>query len=152
MKNNYCVYIHLNKINNKAYIGLTGQNPEKRWINGTHYKTCTHFNRAARKMGYDEGYEAAKAYYNKPNWWYWTNTTTPAVINTPYITCTSDSNNSNLTSTTTIATTINNSDDFVKSYTFECKIDPKKSQEAINKIIGNNNVKIREFKFNGTER
>ena len=105
---------------------------------------------AARKMGYDEGYEAAKAYYNKPNWWYWTNTT--PVINTPYITCTSDSDNSNLTSTTTTAATINNSDDFVKSYTFECKIDPKESQEAIRKIIGNNNVKIREFKFDGTER
>lgn len=103
---------------------------------------------AARKMGYDEGYEAAKAYYNKPNWWYYTNMT--PVINSPYITC--DSTNSNLTSTTTTATTINNSDDFIKSYTFECKVDPKESQEAINKIIGNNNVKIREFKFNGTER
>lgn len=104
---------------------------------------------AARKMGYDEGYEAAKAYYNKPNWWYYTNMT--PVINSPYITC--DSTNSNLTSTTTTATTINNSDDSsIKSYTFECKVDPKESQEAINKIIGNNNVKIREFKFNGTER
>lgn len=103
---------------------------------------------AARKMGYDEGYEAAKAYYNKPNWWYYTNMT--PVINSPYVTC--DSTNSNLTSTTTTATTINNSDDFIKSYTFECKVDPKESQEAINKIIGNNNVKIREFKFNGTER
>lgn len=103
---------------------------------------------AARKMGYDEGYEAAKAYYNKPNWWYYTNTS--PVVNLPFVTC--DSTNSNLTSTTTTATTINNSDDCIKSYTFECKVDPKESQEAINKIIGNNNVKIREFKFNGTER
>ena len=120
---------------------------------------------AARKMGYDEGYEAAKAYYNKPNWWYWTNTTTPAVINTPYITCTSDSDNSNLTSTTTTATTINNSDDFIKSYTYECKINPKESQEAIDKLLGNNinneelnktiNIKkpkTLEFRYYGTER
>lgn len=103
---------------------------------------------AARKMGYDEGYEAAKAYYNKPNWWYYTNTS--PTISVPFVTC--DSTNSNLTSTTTTATTINNSDDCIKSYTFKCKVDPKESQEAINKIIGNNNVKIREFKFNGTER
>lgn len=105
---------------------------------------------AARKMGYDEGYEAAKAYYNKPNWWYWTNTS--PTISEPYITCTSDSTNSNLTSTTTTAANIEKLNDWGKSYTFECKIDPKESQEAINKIIENNNVKIREFRFNGTER
>lgn len=103
---------------------------------------------AARKMGYDEGYEAAKAYYNKPNWWYYTNTA--PVVNLPYVTC--DSTNSNLTSITTTATNIEKLNDLEKSYTFECKVDPKESQEAINKIIGNNNVKIREFKFNGTER
>lgn len=106
---------------------------------------------AAHKMGYDEGYEAAKAQYNKPDWWYWTNTT--PVINSPYITCTSDSADSDLTSTTTTATNIEKLNDCdLKSYTFECKIDPKESQEAIKKIIGNNNVKIREFKFDGTER
>lgn len=87
---------------------------------------------AARKMGYDEGYEAAKAYYNKPNWWYWTNTTTPAVINTPYITCTSDSNNSNLTSTTTTAITVNN--------------------EELNKTTNIKEPKTLEFRYYGTER
>ena len=39
MENNYCVYCHLNKINDKRYIGITkyGDNPEKRWRYGTGY-------------------------------------------------------------------------------------------------------------------
>ena len=28
--NNYCIYIHKNKINGKVYIGQTCQNPKKR--------------------------------------------------------------------------------------------------------------------------
>lgn len=42
MKNNsYCVYIHRNIINNKAYIGITkhGDSPEKRWAGGNGYLT-----------------------------------------------------------------------------------------------------------------
>lgn len=84
---------------------------------------------AARKMGYDEGYEAAKAYYNKPNWWYYTTTPT---FNNPYITCTSDSTNSNLTSTTTAAITIGN--------------------EELNKTSNIKNPRTLEFRYNGTER
>lgn len=77
---------------------------------------------AARKMGYDEGYEAAKAYYNKPNWWYYTTTPT---FSDPYITCTSTTGN--LT-----ATTISN--------------------EELNKTSNIKNPKTLEFRYNGTER
>lgn len=28
--NNYTVYCHINKYNNKIYIGITGQDPKKR--------------------------------------------------------------------------------------------------------------------------
>lgn len=35
----WCVYIHTNQINHKVYIGITSQNPEKRWgKNGNRYK------------------------------------------------------------------------------------------------------------------
>ena len=53
MDENYSVYIHTNKINNKKYIGLTGKQPEQRWSNGKHYNHSTHFNRAIQKYGWD---------------------------------------------------------------------------------------------------
>jgi hypothetical protein len=99
---------------------------------------------AVRKMGYDEGYEAAKAYYNKPNWWYYTTTPT---ITSPYITCTSDSTNSNLTSTTATATSDINSN---KTYTISNTT--KLTNEEINNILGIKNPKTLEFRYDGTER
>lgn len=37
-EDNYCVYIHTCKINNKSYVGITNQVPEKRWgTNGHRY-------------------------------------------------------------------------------------------------------------------
>ena len=49
----YCVYIHENKINSKKYIGQTCQKPKDRWDSGHGYKTCTYFNNAINKYGWD---------------------------------------------------------------------------------------------------
>ena len=50
----YTVYQHKNKINGKVYIGITMQEPEKRWgPNGSHYKTSPHFYSAIQKYGWD---------------------------------------------------------------------------------------------------
>ena len=48
----YTVYMHICP-NNKKYIGITGQNPEKRWKNGKGYKTNDYFFRAIQKYGWD---------------------------------------------------------------------------------------------------
>lgn len=50
---NYTVYMHRNKINDKAYIGLTRQSAQDRWRNGKGYKHCLKFNRAIEKYGWD---------------------------------------------------------------------------------------------------
>ena len=47
----YSVYLHTNKISNKMYLGITGQNPIKRWQNGKHYSG--YFGRAINKYGWD---------------------------------------------------------------------------------------------------
>lgn len=57
MENNYTIYCHLNKINNKRYIGQTKQPVQKRWgKNGSEY-TRKHPNtliaRAINKYGWD---------------------------------------------------------------------------------------------------
>ena len=52
----WCVYIHRNKVNNKAYIGITSQNPKDRWgSNGYRYREGDHqvFYRAIQKYGWD---------------------------------------------------------------------------------------------------
>lgn len=52
--NNYTVYIHRNKINNKVYIGITKQKPEERWRHdGFGYKSQLKFWRAIQKYGWD---------------------------------------------------------------------------------------------------
>lgn len=53
MDNNWCVYKHTNKANGKVYIGITGDEPEKRWANGKKYKQNEHFTSAIHKYGWD---------------------------------------------------------------------------------------------------
>lgn len=50
--NKFYVYIHICP-NNKRYVGITRQNPKKRWSNGNGYKKNAHFTRAIDKYGWD---------------------------------------------------------------------------------------------------
>lgn len=51
---NYCVYCHTNKINNKAYIGITCKDVNVRWRkDGKGYKSSPYFWRAIQKYGWD---------------------------------------------------------------------------------------------------
>jgi len=50
---NYCVYMHVNKINGKKYVGITGQIPKTRWANGKGYNRNRYFNNAINKYGWD---------------------------------------------------------------------------------------------------
>lgn len=53
-KNKYSIYIHINKINRKVYIGQTSQHPpEKRWLNGKGYSGNKHFDAAIKKYGWN---------------------------------------------------------------------------------------------------
>ena len=49
---NYCVYKHTSP-SNKVYIGITSQEPERRWQNGYGYATQQLFWRAIQKYGWD---------------------------------------------------------------------------------------------------
>lgn len=52
--NSWCVYMHINKINGKKYIGITSKHPNKRWGNNGHgYKKNQHFWNAIQKYGWD---------------------------------------------------------------------------------------------------
>lgn len=52
--NNYKVYAHINRINNKIYIGITKQKVIDRWgKNGNRYKDSKYFWNAINKYGWD---------------------------------------------------------------------------------------------------
>ena len=50
-----CIYMHINKIDGKKYIGQTVQshNPNRRWKNGNGYKSNQYFYNAILKYGWD---------------------------------------------------------------------------------------------------
>ena len=50
----YIVYRHSSKTTGKVYIGITCQNPIKRWGAGNNYKGCLHFYSAILKYGWDD--------------------------------------------------------------------------------------------------
>lgn len=47
------IYVHINKINGKAYVGQTIQTLQDRCGRGSSYSTCTHFYNAIKKYGWD---------------------------------------------------------------------------------------------------
>lgn len=48
----FTVYMHVNKINQKKYIGITSQKPEHRWQSGHGYRS-QYFARAIKKYGWE---------------------------------------------------------------------------------------------------
>lgn len=50
--NNWSVYCHINKTNNKKYVGITEQKVENRWRNGNGYKNG-YFKNAIKKYGWN---------------------------------------------------------------------------------------------------
>ena len=53
MNGEYKVYVHINKVNRKIYIGQTKQTLEQRSSNGKAYKDCRHFWNAIQKYGWE---------------------------------------------------------------------------------------------------
>ena len=51
--NNFIVYMHVNKINNKVYVGITQRDPKLRWLSGHGYSHNEHFDSAIKKYGWD---------------------------------------------------------------------------------------------------
>lgn len=61
--NNYSVYMHVNKVNNKKYIGITSRNVIDRWNYGNGYIQNTYFYNAIKKYGWD-GFEHMVLFIN----------------------------------------------------------------------------------------
>ena len=52
MEKDYTLYVHVCP-NDKNYVGITKNIPERRWGNGKNYKGCILFNRAIEKYGWN---------------------------------------------------------------------------------------------------
>lgn len=52
----YKLYVHINKINNKKYVGITSMIPDKRWANGRGYRENNYFYNSIKKYGWN-GFE-----------------------------------------------------------------------------------------------
>ena len=50
---NFTVYMHINKINDKKYIGITSYSLKERWRNGNGYGENTPFGQAIKKYGWN---------------------------------------------------------------------------------------------------
>ena len=50
----WLIYRHKNILNNKSYIGITCQEPNKRWKNGSGYQESPKFYNAIQKYGWDK--------------------------------------------------------------------------------------------------
>ena len=53
----YKLYMHVNKTNDKVYIGQTKKSYLSRWDNGKGYRGCSRFANAIKKYGWHEGFE-----------------------------------------------------------------------------------------------
>ena len=51
-KGDYTVYLHVNKVNRKVYVGITSMKVENRWREGKGYKKCEIMNKAILKYGW----------------------------------------------------------------------------------------------------
>lgn len=52
-KDNYCVYVHINKINGEMYVGQSCDLHERWRCQGKNYIQCTKFFHAIKKYGWD---------------------------------------------------------------------------------------------------
>ena len=53
MDNNWTIYMHINKVNGKKYIGITSKDPKERWgSKGSKYRS-SYFSNASKKYGWD---------------------------------------------------------------------------------------------------
>lgn len=53
MDKKYCLYMHRNMINEKIYVGITCQNPTKRWSGGCGYRKQKKFYNSIKKYGWN---------------------------------------------------------------------------------------------------